>query len=154
MQRQASVNQKLAFNNSSQNLRKSRYRSFLVLPTFASFSYFLPNILSLIVGIARYVAKKDLLAILNIVTGYPSISHKKIGEKWENEVKLDKARKLLYLLLLKYWLLLQNNNFSREDWTLAFYCIQFEVFFSFSISILLNAIISFPIFCTRICQFH
>ena len=74
MQTQASVNQKLSFDNSCQNLRKIRYRRFLVLSTFASFSYFLPNILSLIVGIARYVAKKDPLANLNI-------SHKKFGEK-------------------------------------------------------------------------
>ena len=41
--------QKLIFGNSGQKLRKSIYQSFLFLSNFVWFSYFLPNILSLIV---------------------------------------------------------------------------------------------------------
>ena len=37
------------FTNSNLNLRISRYQSFLVLAKVTSFSYFLPNILSVIV---------------------------------------------------------------------------------------------------------
>ena len=38
--------QKWNFNTSGQKLRKSRYQSFLILPSFAWLLYYLPNILS------------------------------------------------------------------------------------------------------------
>ena len=47
-----SLLQKIIFGNSFQNLRKSRYQSSPALSNFPWFSYFLPNILSLIVETA------------------------------------------------------------------------------------------------------
>ena len=43
--------QKLNFHNSSQKTRKSTYQTFLALPNFIRFLYFIPNILSGIAGV-------------------------------------------------------------------------------------------------------
>ena len=45
-----SASKKLNFGNSSQKIRKSRYRSFVVLFNITGFLYFVPNIVSKIEG--------------------------------------------------------------------------------------------------------
>ena len=53
--------QKLNFGSSSQKTCKSRYQTFLVLPSFTGFVYFVPNILPRIVGtplLASYIISK------------------------------------------------------------------------------------------------
>ena len=47
---QRPVPQKLNFGNNSQNTRKSRYKTFLILSSFTEFLCFVPNILSRTVG--------------------------------------------------------------------------------------------------------
>ena len=47
---------KINYGNNVQNLHKSRYQNFLVLPNFVWFSYFWQNILSLIVELALTIA--------------------------------------------------------------------------------------------------
>ena len=49
-----------------------------------------------------------------------TILDKIFGTKWRNPVKLDRARKVWYLLLRVFWLLLLKFNFWNEDWALGY----------------------------------
>ena len=49
-----------------------------------------------------------------------TILGKIFGAKWGNPVKLDRARKVWYLLLRVFWLLLPKFNFWRRDWALGY----------------------------------
>ena len=68
---------------------------------------------------ALYFRYKRRLGRIIIKTLFAqTILGKIFAAEWESPVKLDRARKIWYLLLCVFWLLLPKFNFWKGDWAL------------------------------------
>ena len=54
----------------------------------------------------------------------PTILDNTFGTRWRNPLKLDRTRKVWYLLLPGFWLLLPKVNFWKGDWALGYVSTQ------------------------------